>query len=175
MTVRLLLTVWSIRLALLLFSLAVIARLCRVGRKVSENGGGWKEIRAIWVTGCLLAVVHVLAVFGYVMNWSHQAAIEDTTQRTRQLIGLSFGGGVYFNYAFLLIWICDAMWWCRWPDHYLRRSLSWDVLVIGYLWFIAFNSAVVFESGVIRWLGLAASVAIAAAGCRVLVARKRLR
>jgi hypothetical protein len=171
---RLLLTVWTIRVALLLFSLAVIARLGGVGGKFSDHSG-WKVVRAIWVIGCLFALLHGLAVFGYVMHWSHQAAIEDTIQRTQELIGVSFGGGVYFNYAFWVIWTIDAVWWCGWPDRYLRRSLSWDLLVIGYLWFIAFNATVVFESGVIRWLGLAATIVIASTGCRVLVARKQLR
>jgi len=171
---RLLLTVWSIRLALLLLSLAVFARLCGVGAKVSDHGD-WKAVRAIWVLGCLFALLHGFAVFGYVMHWSHQAALEDTMQRTRQLMGVPFGGGVYFNYAFWVIWTIDATWWCGWPDRYLRRSRSWDFLVIGYLWFIAFNATVVFESGVIRWLGLAATIVIAAAGCRVLLARKQLR
>ena len=174
MTMRLLLTVWSIRLALLLFSLAVIARLGGFVRNESDRRG-WKAIRAIWVVACLLALLHGLAVFGYVMHWSHQEAVEDTIQRTRQLIGVPFGGGVYFNYAFWVIWTMDAAWWCGWPDRYLRRSRWWDLLVIGYLWFIAFNATVVFESGVIRWLGLAATIVIAAAACRVLVARKQLR
>ncbi len=174
MTMRLLLTVWSIRVALLLFSLVVIARLGGVGRNESDQSN-WKAVRAIWVVGCLLALIHGFAVFGYVMHWSHQAAIEDTIQRTRDLIGVPFGGGVYFNYAFWMIWTIDAAWWCVWPDRYLRRSPWWDALVIGYLWFIAFNATVVFESGVIRWLGLAATIVIAAAGCRVFVVRTRLR
>jgi len=174
MTMRLLLTVWSIRLALLLFSLAVIARLGGVGRNESDRSG-WKAVRAIWVVGCLLALVHGLAVFGYVMDWSHQAAVEDTIRRTRQSIGVPFGGGVYFNYAFWVIWTFDATWWCGWPDRYRRRSLWWDLLVIGYLWFIAFNATVVFESGAVRWLGLAATISIAGAGCRVLISRKQLR
>ena len=173
MTIKIVLTVWSIRLALLLFSLAVIGRLLRLGRLATQ--GGWKTIRAIWVTACLLAVLHVVAVFGYVMNWSHQAAIEDTARRTQQMIGVTFGGGVYFNYMFLLVWTCDAMWWCGWPDRYLRRSQLWDALVIGYLWFIAFNAAVVFESGAIRWLGLLATLVMATVGMGATVARKRIR
>ena len=170
---RLLLTVWSIRLALLLFSLGVVARLSGIGNQVSDRG--WKAVRAMWVIGCLLALLHGLAVFGYLMQWSHQVAIEDTILRTRQLLGVGFGGGVYFNYAFWLVWTCDATWWCVWPDRYLRRSRSWDFLVIGYLWFIAFNATVVFEPGVIRWLGLVATVVMAGTGYRALFARKRLR
>lgn len=175
MTIRLLLTVWSIRLALLLWALAVIARLHCVGRSLRERDGCWRVVRVMWVTGCLLAVLHVIAVFGYVMHWSHQAAIADTAQRTRQVIGIAFGGGVYFNYLFLFVWTCDATWWCVWPDRYLRRSWLWDLLAIGYLGFIAFNAAVVFESGIIRWLGLLAACVMAAAGCRALVVRNRVR
>lgn len=174
MIIELFLTIWSIRLALLLFSLAVIVRLCLVGRNVLM-GSVWRAVRVMWVTGCLLAIVHVFAVFGYVMNWSHQAATEDTARRTQQVIGMSFGWGVYFNYAFLLVWTCDATWWCGWPDRYRRRSRLWDFVVIGYLLFIAFNAAVVFETGAIRWVGLLATFAMAVTGSRALAARKRLR
>jgi hypothetical protein len=95
--------------------------------------------------------------------------------RVRQLIGVSFGGGVYFNHVFLLVWIFDATWWCGWPDHYLRRARLWDALVIGYLWFIALNATVVFESGMIRWLGLLGTLVMVVAGIRAMSARKRLR
>ncbi len=172
MTLKLLLTVWTIRLALLLLALAVIARLRGVGRSGSREDGGWKGVRMIWVTGCLLALMHVFAVFGYLLHWSHQAAIDDTAHRTRQMIGISFGGGVYFNYAFLLVWSGDAAWWCGWPDRYLRRSRLWDLLVIGYLWFIAFNATVVFESGMMRWLGALATLVMTMVGFQALVARK---
>lgn len=58
---------------------------------------------------------------------------------------------------------------------YLGRSWLWDLFVIGYLWFMAFNAAVVFESGMIRWLGLLATLVMAATGFRALVATKRVR
>lgn len=172
MTIERVLTVWTIRLALLLLSLAVIARLRGAGRDGSGGSGGWKGVRVIWVTGCLLALVHVFAVFGYQLHWSHQAAIDDTADRTRQLTGIPFGGGVYFNYVFLLVWSGDAAWWCGWPDRYLRRSRLWDLLGIGYLWFIAFNATVVFESGTVRWLGALATLVMAMVGFQALAARK---
>ena len=174
MTVEFILTVWAIRVALLLLALAVVARWCDLAGRPSQ-GLGWRRVRAIWVVGCLFAWLHVLAVFGFVMNWSHQNAIEDTARRTQQQIGVSFGEGVYFNYAFLLVWSCDAAWWCGWADHYRRRAWLWDALVIGYLGFIAFNATVVFESGLTRWVGLAATLALIVTGYQSLVARKRIR
>ncbi len=168
-----LLTIWSIRLALLLFAMAVIARPRRRGRAV-VRGLGWRVPRALWVAGLLLSVVHVIAVFGYLMDWSHQAALDDTARKTRRLVGVSFAGGVYFNYVFLAVWMGDAVWWCGWPARYLRRAWLWDALVIGYLGFIAFNATVIFESGVIRWLGLVAALAVVWAEFRQMSAGNRL-
>ena len=175
MTIKFLLTVWSIRLSLLLFATSVVLRARGAGQAGLGGSGTWKVSRAVWIAACLLAVVHVLSVYGYLMNWSHQASVADTARRTQERIGVSFGGGVYFNHLFLLIWTSDAAWWCGWPDRYLRRSVAWDVLVIGYLWFIAFNAAVVFETGATRWVGLFATAAMLAAGWMALVARKRVR
>jgi len=172
------LTVWSIRLSLLLFALVVFLRLCefmclceRGG--TAHSGGTWRSVRAAWVAGCLFAVLHVVAVFAYVMDWNHQAAVNDTARKTQQLIGVSFGGGVYFNYAFLLVWVFDAGWWCVWPAYYRRRAWLWDVSLIGYLWFIAFNATVIFESGITRWLGLLVTLAMVLTCGGVWLARKR--
>lgn len=177
MTIELLMTVWSIRVALLLFALSVVVRWAGHLRW-SEAGNGWREwvcnaARTAWAAGCLLAVLHVVAVFGYQMNWSHRAAFEHTARQTQQSLGLAFGGGVYFNYVFLAIWVADAAWWCGWPIHYRQRPLGWDWGVIGYLWIIAFNATVVFESGATRWVGLLASLVMAATGFGATISRKR--
>jgi len=174
MTLEHLITVWSIRLALLLFFVVVAARW-RLASRGAGSGRGWRVLRLMWVAGCLLALLHVLAIFGYVMDWSHQAAIADTARRTQRAIGVAFGGGVYFNYAFLLAWVCDAAWWCGWPERYLRRAWLWELLVIGYLWFIAFNAAVVFETGIMRWLGLLATLALAGSAFLASAAWNRIR
>jgi len=173
MTLELLTTIWSIRLGLLLLAVVVVFRCHLAARPQPAGGRVWQALRLLWIAGSLLTIVHVVAVFGFVMRWSHQLAIEDTARQTEALIGVSFGGGVYFNYAFLLVWICDAVWWYGWPNAYLRRNRLWDVLVIGYLWFIAFNAAVVFEVGTMRWLGLLATGAIAVVGFQAVV-RKRI-
>jgi hypothetical protein len=49
----------------------------------------------------------------------------------------------------------------RCPQTYLARPRSIEWSIQGFLAFIAFNATVVFGSGAVRWLGLAACVMIA--------------
>jgi hypothetical protein len=65
------------------------------------------------------------------------------------------GAGVYFNYLFVALWLLDVAWWWLCPAGYLARPAWLGIALQGYLFFIAFNGAVVFASGPIRWVGLA--------------------
>ncbi len=167
MSLQALLTVWSIRGALVLLGVALVVR-CAIRRRDLAGRGG-SAVRVIWVLGCLLAILHVIGVFGYLMHWSHQAALDDTGMKTEQLIGVRFEGGVYFNYLFLLLWGLDAAWWCLLPEVYLQRARLWEVSLIGYLWFIAFNATVVFESGPVRWAGVLVTLLMIAVGIRTIL------
>jgi len=109
-------------------------------------------------------ILHICAAFAYVHSWSHEAAVEATAAETLAVTGSSFGGGVWFNYVFLVLWVADAIWW--WLDErgYLARSRWIDAAVYGFLIFIAFQATVVFESGLVRWGGVVASVLLIFAG-----------
>jgi len=147
-----LLIVWSIRLAMAAFALVLIGRVAAVR---SERWAG--IARWLWAAGLVLATLHVLSAFHFVHGWSHAAALADTARQTREQSGWAVGAGVYFNYAFIAVWGADAAWWWLRPDRYARRSTGWSVVIGGYLLFIALSATVVFESGPIRWFGLAAA------------------
>lgn len=86
---------------------------------------------------------------------------ESTARETEQLIGMAFGEGFYFNYLFLLVWIADVLiWWLR-PERYETRPPWLKYGTHAYLFFIAFNGAVIFESGVTRIGGILAVVIFA--------------
>ncbi len=96
--------------------------------------------------------MHLLAAFHFQHHWSHAQAVKGTAEQTRQLIGWEFGGGVYFNYLFLVAWGLDLVLW--WRGSWSRsRYRTWRAVLIFYLVFIAFNGIVVFKSGWLRVIG----------------------
>jgi hypothetical protein len=93
-------------------------------------------------------------------QWSHDAAYEETARQTAELFGVRSGSGLYFNYAFTGVWALDVVWiWRRAETH--RRRPRWITIAIhSFMAFMFFNATVVFVSGWLRWLGLAATVAL---------------
>jgi hypothetical protein len=71
-----------------------------------------------------------------------------------------WGGGLYANYAFGLLWAADASWWWLQPDGYRRRPDGLEAAVQGFLGFMAFNATVVFGAGAVRWDGLGAGLGL---------------
>ena len=122
--------------------------------------------RGAWTIGVMAAVVHSALAFHLRHGWSHAAAYTETARQTGEVIGLVWGGGVFFNYAFLVVWAADVLWWWLAPDHFHHRARLLDRAVRGFLWFMFVNGAVVFARGWVRWLGAAAVLAVAAAWYR---------
>ena len=151
-----LLSIWTIRISLALLAAVVLGALAGLADRRWQSVGRW-----LWTVGWLLAVVHVVCVFQLDHGWSHARAVADTARRTAEQTGWEFGGGVYFNYAFLLVWGLDAGSSWLAPQHYHCRSRVLTAAIVGYLLFIAFNSTVVFGTGPIRYFAAAATAAMA--------------
>jgi hypothetical protein len=160
-----LLTTWTIRLALACY----VAYLA--GWLVNRDPR-WPVIaRWIWTLGCGLFIAHVLFAFHFFHHWSHAAAWQTTAEETRELLGVAFGNGIYFSYLFTAVWLTDVIWlWAKAPRREtLQERTPWTRwLVHGYLFFIAFNGAIVFEGGPIRWAGIAACVVLTILALRCL-------
>jgi hypothetical protein len=134
-------TRWTIRIALALYVAALAARpSSRLGRACSA-------------TGLLFYLAHVVAAFQLHHGWSHAAAYKHTAQRTAEVVGLYWGGGLWWNYLFGFVWLGDVVW--RGP-----RPRWAGPAIHGFLAFLAFNATVVFESGPVRWAGLAATLGL---------------
>jgi len=148
-------TRWTIRLALTCYVFCLAAAIARRG----WTNKSWNDaVRIVWTAGCALFVVHVVAAFGYYHHFSHRAAFDDTAKQTADLLGFAFGGGIYFSYLFLAVWVLDVVW--RWVAAASRPAwLDWPLHL--YMFFIAFNGAIVFEGGVSRWGGIVACVLLA--------------
>jgi hypothetical protein len=171
-----LLTSWTIRLALLGYALYITLLLTRTGRTQPHLG------RAIWTAACILFLVHVACAFHFYHHWSHSAAWQKTADETEQLLGVPFGDGIYFSYAFLILWVLDVLWlWtpgspsfrsapAATPVPAIHRASAmtprWRLAVHGFLLFIALNGAIVFESGVTRLVGIPVALALAGLAVR---------
>jgi hypothetical protein len=144
-----LLTRWSVRLALALYALALLRRWSSQGRRASLAAARW-----LWTAGCLAFLFHVFCAFQFYHHWSHADAYAVTARRTAEVVGWQWGGGLYANYAFALVWLGDAIyWWCGLERYETRRRVvAWSVQ--GFLAFLIFNAAVVFADGATRWVSL---------------------
>lgn len=106
-----------------------------------------------WTAAFVLMLVHVLLAFHFAHHWSHRSAYEETARQTAEAFGLHWGGGVFANYALLLVWAIEV---ARWWRGGFSKAAQW------FLAFMWFNGAVVFGHGFIRWFGVVAFVALAA-------------
>lgn len=138
------LTLWTIRVAAALYVVAMAAWL--TGREEFSRGA--------WTAACGFYLAHVAAAFQLHHHWSHSAAYEETARQTFEVFGMRWGGGLYFNYVFTVIWLADALlWWLG------RRRLA--IAINWFFAFMFFNATVVFATGPTRWLGLASTVGLA--------------
>lgn len=145
-----LLTSWTIRLALVCYAMVL-------GAEIAAPAARRRLVfRWLWTLGCALFLAHVGCAFQFYHHWSPAEAYENTAVRTGEMLGFEFGAGIYFSYFFALLWTADAAWWWAAPVSYADRPWWVSALVHGYLFFIAFNGAVVFEGGPTRWFASAA-------------------
>jgi|GEM_PF-1668049 hypothetical protein len=118
--------------------------------------------RILWTIGALSLAAHLAAAMQFRHGWSHAAAVAETARQTEAKFGMNWGGGVWSNYAMILLWTVDAV--CSWVAPTLHdRSRTWRRSVQGSFLFMWFNGAVVFPTGPVRWSGaIACAVVIAA-------------
>ena len=112
--------------------------------------------RARWLNavGCGFFLVHVACAFHFHHHWSHAEALAETARQTAELVGWDWSGGLFFNYAFTLLWLGEVIWsWADPMSHAMeRRWMTWSVR--GFFLFMMVNGAVVFVPGRMRWFGL---------------------
>src|SRR5262245_4082510 len=156
----------TVRVALAFYALAAALML-------TLDPAGWRArtplgrvARAAWVLGLAAFLVHVGLAFHHHHGWSHAEAMRHVERVS------GFGPGLFFSYLFTLLWSGDAAWWLLTPRSYAARPAWVGWALHGCLSFIVFNATVVYEQGLTRWVGLAATVALAALA---LASRLRVR
>jgi hypothetical protein len=141
-----LLTRWTARVAVVLYI---------AGLAMRADAPRWS--RLAWTAGCGVYLAHVLCAFGFIHHWSQAEAYAFVAAQTAAVTGLDWGGGLYVNYAFTLVWLVDVCW--RWTLRPPPRWLAWSA--DAFLAFIVVNATVVFATGFSRWLGIVACVLLA--------------
>ena len=143
---------WTIRGALVCMFLFFAMRISNPDLK----GSTIELAKSLWLIGSLLSLLHAIATMAYYHQFQHALAYEDTAHQTEQAIGIAVGFGIWLNYLFVLVWLLDALWMNGLTASYFARRLALNRLIYGFLGFIAFNGAIVFESGPVRWIGILA-------------------
>ena len=111
--------------------------------------------RLAWTTGCAALVAHFICAFQFYHAWSHDSAYLETARQTAAVFRINWGGGLFINYAVVMLWTADvAWWWFAGVSSYRRRPWLLTLLWHGFLIFIILNATVVFKDGLTRWLGL---------------------
>jgi hypothetical protein len=158
------LTIW---LTLLVYGLGATLFWATPGRQQLD-----RHARRLWTLGCFTMLAHVGLAIHFYHGWQHASIVRETARQTADVVGVYWGGGVYFNYLLLLGWVADTLWWwTRGLDAYRRRSPGLTALWHGFLLFMFFNATVVFKTGVMRWLGLALCVCLAVFWWRAAIGR----
>ena len=93
----------------------------------------------LWTAGWLVLVVHTAAAFHFRHDWSPALAADHVAKRTEEVVGFYWAGGIWFNYALLLVWGVDVG--LMWAD---RRSNVWFWFVHGFLAMMVISATVVF-------------------------------
>jgi hypothetical protein len=139
----------TVRLALLYYAAALTLLLRRRPADWAADTPAVRLARCCWTLAWAAFLVHLGMALHHVDGWSHAAAVERTRQRT------GFGEGVYVSHLFTLVWTADVVFWWLAPRRYAARSPRIDLALHAFMLFMTFNAMVVFESGFIRWAGLA--------------------
>lgn len=146
----------TVRLAIAWYAVALSLMMRRSPGEWDGSSIQGRLARWCWTWGWVTFLVHVAMAFHYFHQWSHQEAFE----RTRAISGV--GEGLYVSYLFTLLWAVDVFAWWIGPVRYSTRSPWIDRALHGFMLFVVFNAMVVYESGSIRWVGLALSLSLAA-------------
>jgi hypothetical protein len=127
-------------------------------QRTTTNSTGRPVGRLFWTAGCIVFLIHVASAFHFQHHWSHAAAYRATAAQTVAIVGLDWGGGLYFNYAFTLLWVADVLWLRIFPQSYSRRDgwIKYSLQIFfAFMWL---NATVVFGGPIARASGIAATL-----------------
>jgi hypothetical protein len=139
----------TVRLALASYGVAASLLPWLRGDEWAAGSGRGRLARWCWTFSWATYLVHVALAFHYYHHWSHA----DALRHTQEVSG--FGPGIFVSYLFTLAWTADVAWWWLVPRRYARRPVWIGWWWHGFMAVVIFNATVVYETGLIRWAGLA--------------------
>jgi hypothetical protein len=127
------LTIWTARAAAALY---VIALLTLLRKK-------WAASRMASTLGVAAYGLHVVCAFHFFYGWSHLIALRETARQTEELFGVHWGGGLYLNYLFTILWPAEcAISWIPslWSSRRITRA---RFMAHAFLSFMVVNATLV--------------------------------
>jgi hypothetical protein len=115
-----------------------------------HRAAAFRARAVLWTAAAVLCIAHAALAFEVRHDWSHDAAWAQTAAQTAAVTGLDWGGGLYVNYVFLVLWGADVAWLWSSPRSYLRRPAVVSAAVSASALFMFINGAVVFVRGPAR-------------------------
>lgn len=137
----------TVRLALAFYAVAVSLMLLSRNCLVTSNAG--RLARQCWTLAWAAYLVHLAMAFHHYHHWSHA----DAVRHTREVSGI--GEGIFVSHLFTVLWTIDVALWWLWPERYAQRSVKLTAALHAFMAFVIFCGTVVYESGPIRWMGVA--------------------
>ena len=124
---------------------------------------GWRRARAglrppAWMhvanaVGLALCIAHIAFAMGNVHGWSHEAAVRATAIQTESVYGRRWGGGLFVNYLFVIVWAVEAFLRSRAHGSFVDDAgTKWSLRI--FYGVVIFNAAVVFARGSMRVAGV---------------------
>jgi hypothetical protein len=141
---------WTIAFATLAWAFAECCRLSATRMRLA---------RRVWTAGAVAMLIHSVTAFAVFYQGRQSIALAETARQTAAITGVDSGAGLYVNYAFVAIWIADALRWWTVPADRAGRfgRLGW--LRLAFFLFMFVNGAVIFADG---WMSLVGTVSVAA-------------
>ena len=139
----------TVRLALAWYAAALWLMIRMQPQDWSAESPRGRLARWCWTWGLASFLVHVAFAFHFYHQWAHAHAVAHTQEAS------GFGEGLYFSYLFTLLWAADVAWWWLTSERYASRPRAVDRGLHAFMLLMVFNGAVVYESGPIRWVGIA--------------------
>ena len=101
--------------------------------------------------GVALCLAHITLAMGSVHGWSQEAAARATAVQTESVYGWRWGGGLFVNYLFVIVWAGDAFFRTR-PNGSYGAGVTWALRI--FYGVVIFNAAIVFARGSMRAVGV---------------------
>ena len=151
---------WAIRLTAFAAFAGYLGALAKWPKRRQPTA--WPSALCLWSLGLIAFLAHFVCAFHFEYKWSHDQALAATAQQTAEVTGTDTGIGLYFNYAFMLVWLVDCVWWHLAKPSHETRPAWLGVGIHGFMLFMWFNATVVFGTPLGQALGWTAFTGLAA-------------